>query len=118
MGGTSTDSIYAIQHGGGINGFNTNILRTPSDKSLIVLLNNTGGAPLSNITNAILGIINNKTYSMPKKSVADAMLTVIEAKGIDAGITHYNEIKDSELYNLEESDLNAMGYQLMGGLTI
>ncbi|WP_282148301.1 serine hydrolase [Algibacter lectus] len=116
--GTSTDSIYAIQHGGGINGFNTNILRTPSDKSLIVLLNNTGGAPLSNITNAILGIINNKTYSMPKKSVADAMLTVIEAKGTDAGITHYNEIKDSELYNLEESDLNAMGYQLMGSNNI
>ncbi|MWW23894.1 serine hydrolase [Algibacter lectus] len=116
--GTSTDSIYAIQHGGGINGFNTNILRTPSDKSLIVLLNNTGGAPLSNITNAILGIINNKTYSMPKKSVADAMLTVIEAEGIDAGITHYNKIKDSELYNLEESDLNAMGYQLMGSNNI
>ena len=111
--GTSKDSIYAIQHGGGVNGFNTNILRTPSDKSLIVLLNNTGGAPLSNITNAILGIINNKAYSMPKKSVADAVLAVIETEGIDAGITHYNEIKDSELYNLEESDLNAMGYKLM-----
>ncbi|WP_158851098.1 serine hydrolase [Algibacter sp. L1A34] len=112
--GTSKDSIYAIEHGGGINGFNTNILRTPSDKSLIVLLNNTGGAPLNSISNAILGIINNKAYSMPKKSVADAMLTVIEAEGIDAGITHYNEIKDSEFYNLEESDLNAMGYKLMG----
>ncbi|WP_405296947.1 serine hydrolase [Algibacter sp. Ld11] len=111
--GTSKDSIYAIQHGGGINGFNTNILRTPLDKSLIVLLNNTGGAPLNSISNAILGIINNKAYNMPKKSVADAVLTVIEAEGIDAGITHYNEIKNSKLYNLEESDLNTMGYTLM-----
>lgn len=112
--GKSKDSIYVIAHGGGINGFNTNIARTPSDKSLIVLLNNTGGAPLQNITKAILGIIHGKDYSMPKKSVADAFYTVIEAEGIDAGITHYNSIKTDETYNLSESEMNDMGYKLMG----
>ncbi|WP_396601299.1 serine hydrolase [Algibacter sp. R77976] len=111
--GKSKDSIYVIAHGGGINGFNTNIARTPSDKSLIVLLNNTGGAPLQSMTKAILGIINDKEYSMPKKSVADAVYDVIEIEGIDAGITHYKSIKANETYTLSESEMNDMGYKLM-----
>ncbi|AUP81208.1 serine hydrolase [Flavivirga eckloniae] len=112
--GKSTDSIYTIGHGGGINGFNTNISRATSDKSLVVLLNNTGGAPLNQITRAIRGIMYGKAYDLPKKSVANAVLNVIQDKGIDAGITHYKTIKDSETYNLSEREMNGIGYQLMG----
>ncbi|WP_303315222.1 serine hydrolase [Flavivirga abyssicola] len=111
--GKSADSIYTIGHGGGINGFNTNISRAPSDKSLIVLLNNTGRAPLNQMTRAIRGIIHGKEYNMPKKSVADDLLAVIEEKGIDAGITHYNAIKNSKNYDLRENEMNGIGYQLM-----
>jgi len=112
--GKTTDSIYAIGHGGGINGFNTNISRTTSNHSLVVLLNNTGGAPLNEMTRAIRGIMHGKEYDMPKKSVADAVLAVIKGKGIDAGILEYNSIKDSEAYSLSEREMNAIGYQLMG----
>lgn len=112
--GKSMDSIYAIGHGGGINGFNTNISRTTSNNSLIVLLNNTGGAPLNDMTTAIRGILHGKEYDMPKKSVADVVLTVIEDKGIDAGILQYKSIKDSESYSLSEREMNAIGYQLIG----
>ncbi len=112
--GKSTDSIYTIGHGGGINGFNTNISRVPSDKSLIVLLNNTGGAPLNQITNAIQAIIYGKDYDLPKKSVAKDLLGVIEKEGIGAGIAHYNTIKDSKAYDLNEREMNGIGYQLMG----
>lgn len=111
--GSSTDSIYAIGHGGGINGFNTNISRTTSNKSMIVLLNNTGGAPLNEMTRAIRGIMHGTTYDMPKKSVADAIWAVIEGKGIDAGIAHYKSIKDAEGYDLSEREMNVIGYQLM-----
>ncbi len=111
--GKSTDSIYTIGHGGGINGFNTNISRAPSDKSLVVLLNNTGGAPLNQMTRAIRGILYGKDYSRPKKSVANALLAVIQDKGIEAGLAHYNTIKDSENYELIEREMNTVGYQLM-----
>ena len=111
--GTSTDSIYTIGHGGGINGFNTNISRATSDKSLVVLLNNTGGAPLNAMTTAIRGIMNGKAYELPKKPVADEVLAVIESKGIDAGIARYHTIKDADAYSSSERDMNAMGYQLM-----
>ena len=112
--GQSTDSIYTIGHGGGINGFNTNISRATSDNSLIVLLNNTGRAALNDITNAIRGIMHGKKYAMPKKSVAESIRNVIENKGIAAGISHFNNIKDSETYSLKEEEMNTMGYQLMG----
>lgn len=111
--GKSKDSIYTIGHGGGINGFNTNISRAPSDRSVVVLLNNTGGAPLNRITRAIRGIMYGKGYSLPKKSVATEVLAVINEKGIDAGISYYNTIKDSKAYELRERDMNSMGYQLM-----
>jgi tetratricopeptide (TPR) repeat protein len=63
---------------------------------------------------AIRGIMYGKDYDMPKKSIADTVLVVIEEKGIDAGISHYNNIKDSEAYSLSEREMNAIGYQLMG----
>ena len=112
--GNTDDSVEAIAHGGGINGFNTNISRVTSDKSLVVLLNNTGGAALNEITKAIRGILYNKTYDFPKKSVANELLSVIQEKGIKAGIAHFNTIKDNDVFDLNEGEMNNIGYKLMG----
>lgn len=112
--GNTEEQVDAISHGGGINGFNTNISRVTSDKSLVVLLNNTGGAPLNEITRAIRGILYDTTYDLPKKSVANEVLGIITEKGIQAGVAHFNTIKDNEAYNLSEGEMNAIGYQLMG----
>jgi len=112
--GSSKDSIYTIGHDGSINGFNTNISRATSDKSLVVLLNNTGYAPLYEMTRAIRGIMYGKEYHIPKQTVADVVLAVIEEKGIDEAISKYHSIKDSETYSLSARDMNEMGYLLMG----
>lgn len=112
--GNTTDSIYTISHGGGINGFNTNISRSPSDKTLIVLLNNTGGAPLNQMTQSIRAILKGKTYDLPKQSVAYDVLGVIEREGIEAGTAHYHKIKESDEYDLNENEMNQIGYKLMG----
>lgn len=111
--GKSTDSIYAVGHGGGINGFNTNISRTTSDKSLIVLLNNTGRAPLNEMTRAILGIMHGKDYDMPKKSVAYSLLEVLKKEGITKALSYYQEVKGSSDYNLNEGEMNYAGYQML-----
>lgn len=111
--GKSTDTIKTISHGGGIFGFNTIISRTPSNKSLITILNNTGGAPLNEMTVAIRGILHGKEYAMPKKSVANEVLAVIEEKGIEAGIATYHSIKESEDYTLSETEMNDVGYKLI-----
>ena len=116
--GNTTDSITVISHGGGINGFNTNISRLPSNKSLVVLLNNTGGAPLGEMTRSIIGIMHGKTYDIPKKSLAYDFLNVIKSKGIKAGLAYYNTNKEGDNFELNENEMNQIGYQLMGNGTV
>jgi CubicO group peptidase (beta-lactamase class C family) len=111
--GNTEERIETISHGGGVNGFNTLITRAPSDKSLIVLLNNTGGAPLNAMAKAIRGIMYDKPYDFPKKSVANAMYDEIVSNGIVTALVRYNAIKSSSDYDLDESDMNAMGYKLL-----
>lgn len=112
--GNTTDSIYTISHGGGINGFNTIISRAPSDKSLVVLLNNTGSAPLNQMTRSIRAILKGKTYTLPRKSGAYEVLAVIQKDGIEKGEAHYQKIKEDDGYDLNENQMNEIGYLLLG----
>lgn len=111
--GNTTERKETVGHEGGINGFNTQLTRIPSDRSFIVLLNNTGGAPLNEMTNAIAAILYDKTYDLPKRSLAYSLADRIEKDGIPATLVYYNEIKDSNGYYLNENEMNATGYQLL-----
>ncbi len=111
--GNTEESIYVHTHGGGINGFNTNISRAPENKTLIVLLNNTGGAPLNQMTEGIRGILAGKTYDFPKKSAADSLLVVMEQEGMKAAKKFFKSIKDSDGLYLSEREMNNTGYSLM-----
>jgi tetratricopeptide (TPR) repeat protein len=86
------------------------------DKNLIVLLNNTGGAPLEEMSTAIAGILYDKPYAPPKKSLAEALMTTIVEKDLAAAIQKYHDLKEHEAsgYNFGEGQLNQLGYQLLG----
>ena len=111
--GNTKDSMQIIGHGGGINGFNTLITRIPSEKSAIILLNNTGGAPLEDITVSISGILHGKTYDLPKQSLADLVFNEIMDKDLKAGLAFYEKNKVSKEYSNSESAMNSMGYSLL-----
>jgi CubicO group peptidase (beta-lactamase class C family) len=111
--GNTAERIATIGHGGGINGFNTQLTRIPSDKSFIVLLNNTGGSPLYEMTNAIAAIIYDKSYNLPKRSVAFSLADRIEKDGVPAGLEYYKGIKDSTGYYLDEHEMNRTGYEFL-----
>jgi CubicO group peptidase (beta-lactamase class C family) len=113
--GSSSDTVSIIQHGGTINGFNSLICRVPGEKQLIVLLNNTGGAPLGSIMRGILGILYDRPYSPPKKSVADGLFAKMEEKGIAKGIEFYREMREkrADEFSLVESEMNLTGYEFM-----
>jgi CubicO group peptidase (beta-lactamase class C family) len=111
--GNTNDYIQVIEHDGVINGFNTLILRIPSSRSSIILLNNTGGAPLHPLSEAINGILNNQPYDLPKKSVAHSLFKKIKAEGLNKGLTFYESVKDVKEYILHEHEMNLMGYELL-----
>jgi len=111
--GNTENKVDIFQHSGGINGFNTLITRIPSDKSMIVLLSNTGGAPLNEMTEALYGILKGENYDLPKKSLAAALQNNIDKEGIEAGIAHFATLKKDEEYDLNEGEINRLGYQYL-----
>lgn len=113
--GNTSETIETIQHGGGINGFNTVICRVPGDRNLIVLLNNTGGAPLGAMVQAILGILYDKPFNLPQKSVADLLFATMLDRGIPAGLEAYKEMRSKHAAELSliESEMNIKGYDFI-----
>jgi CubicO group peptidase (beta-lactamase class C family) len=112
--GVSQDSVFAVGHGGSINGFNSLITRIPESKSLIVLLNNTGAAPLASMERSILGILYGKPYAPAKRSVADVLQETIRKSGIEAAIRWFDGLKDKkDEYSLSENQINSLGYEYL-----
>lgn len=105
--------VKIVEHGGGINGFNTIISRIPADKDLIVLLNNTGGTVLGEMNTAIRAILYNQPFNQPKKSLAFELLDVFSNQGLTAGTDTYKKLKNDPTYGIKESDMNQVGYQLL-----
>jgi CubicO group peptidase (beta-lactamase class C family) len=109
----SNNKLKMIEHGGGINGFNTIISRIPADKNLVVLLNNTGQALLNEMSKAINGILYNMPYDLPKKSIATALLSTLQTKGIPSLQEELTKLKKDSNYSLKENEINSIGYQLL-----
>ena len=114
--GRSTDAIPAISHGGGINGFNTTIVRLVDDRHLIVLLNNAGGAKLDEMSRNIAAILYGKPYDLPRRSTAEALAKTILEKDVATAIKQYHDLKATQpdVYDFSESELNLLGYRLLG----
>ena len=56
-----------IGHGGGIHGFNSNMVSIPEDNTCIILLANVSSPHLDKITKSILAILYDKPYELPKE---------------------------------------------------
>ncbi|MBD3223682.1 MAG: serine hydrolase [Caldithrix sp.] len=112
----SRDSVLTISHGGGINGFNTLILRLVKDKHLIVLFNNTGPTKLGEMGKSIINILYDRPYNPPKRSLAEKLAKTIAEKDLQAAIDQYHDLKKNhaDKYDLSETELNRLGYRLLG----
>ncbi|MGI8897032.1 MAG: serine hydrolase [Pyrinomonadaceae bacterium] len=114
--GTGTESVPKIKHGGGINGFNTVIVRFPAQKHLIAMLDNTSqGRSLEQLERELTNILYNQPYNLPKMSVAEVLFKTIGEKGIEAGLVQYRDLKtrQANVYDFSEPELNRLGYQLL-----
>lgn len=114
--GNGAPAVERIMHGGGINGFNTLIIRYPQQKHLIVLLDNTSqGESLDRLQDTITKILFNQPYTMPKQSIVDLLQQTITEKGLDTALAHYRDLKakQSEVYDFSEPELNRLGYRLL-----
>ncbi|AKD58669.1 beta-lactamase [Spirosoma radiotolerans] len=111
--GERKDSLLLIEHGGGINGFNTLISRLPQDKQLVVLLNNTGRAPLDAMRQNILRILYDQPVQAPKKPVTDLLRQSISTESIAGAQQKFAAWKADKAYSVNEDELNSLGYELL-----
>jgi CubicO group peptidase (beta-lactamase class C family) len=113
--GTQGEPILMIQHGGGINGFNTLIMRFPDSKNLIVLLNNTGGTKLGEMSQKISAILFGKPYTAPLRDIAETLFNTVIENDVQTAIKRYRELKatQQDAYDFSEPQLNDLGYRLM-----
>ena len=114
--GTGPDTVSKIGHNGGINGFNTLIVRYPVEKHLIVLLDNTSqGENLDRLEQELSNILYNQPFNLPRMPVAEVLQKTIAEKGIEAAIAQYRELKTQQAgsYDIGEAELNRLGYQLL-----
>lgn len=109
--------VPVIQHNGGINGFNTVIVRMTNDKRLIVLLDNAeDGQYLDRISLGIMSILYDQPVDSPKRSIANELLNTITEKDVASAITQYRALKagpTANEYDFGEAELNRLGYQLL-----
>ncbi|MDH4272406.1 MAG: serine hydrolase [Candidatus Aminicenantes bacterium] len=112
----SKREVALISHSGGINGFNTLIERYVDDKQLIVLLNNTGGTSLREMSTSICRILYDEPFDPPKKSIARTLIETMRKKDLDTAIRQYHELKKTRPseFDLRPVELNGLGYALFG----
>jgi CubicO group peptidase (beta-lactamase class C family) len=108
--GNSGEEVATVQHSGGINGFRSIITRMPGDGSCIVLLSNFEFAPLYEINRALWGILYDKEFEMPKKSLAESFKEYADSKGFEKAIQFLKENQNNPEYYLNEQELNMEGY--------
>lgn len=111
--GQLKDSIEVMAHQGAVNGFTTSLIRIPKSKQLVVLLDNTGSSNLVAMQNDILRILYNQPFDLPKVSVAYVLGNAIQNNSLAAALNQYEKIKKQPAYDLNEADINQMGYNLI-----
>ncbi len=107
------DGVTTIEHGGGINGFNTIISRSPEMKRLIVLLNNTGAAPLDAMIAGIRAILDGKTAQMPKEPGAAELMKTYQASGLEAAMHEAGEMRSGSRYDAGEGEMERFAGRLL-----
>lgn len=110
----NSQPVYS--HAGRYGGFNTYIKRFPNERTSIIFLTNHGFRNMSEIGSAIIAILHDRPYTLPKLSVAESMYQLIRKSSVSDAIHRYRELRQAASidYDFDESELNELGYELMG----
>ena|SRR3989441_135057 len=113
---TEKDGDRFVWHTGNTGQFRAFIGRRLGERLLVAILTNNGNSRRPEIFEAIVNILHDKPYKMPKLSVGMKIADVIKSRGVEAGIQEYHRLKATqpETFDFSETELNSLGYQLLG----
>lgn len=103
-----------MRHGGGINGFNTLIVRIPADGHLVVLLNNTGGTRLGEMYRGIVDVLYGRQPAAPEPPLAPVLYREIGTDGTEVALERLQRRVETGAVEADEAEINRLGYALLG----
>ena len=111
------DGSEYLWHTGSNAGFRAFIGRRLADRVTVIMLTNKGNSKRQDINTAIQEILAGKPYVLPRQSGAENLYKVIHDSGIQAALQTYDALKNgrNSNYDLGETELNSLGYQLLYG---
>ena len=110
--GQGGDGKY-VWHQGNQAGFRAFIERRLKERVSVIMLTNRGSTKRQEINAAIQNVLAGRPYVLPRQSGAERLYKVIHESGIAAALTAYGQLKGSFDYDVGESELNTLGYQLL-----
>ncbi len=108
--------VNTVSHDGGINGFNSTIVRFPDTQDLIALLDNTSrGDRIDDLARGIADILHDVTPPQPRFSLVDELMKTLSTENGKQAVARYRELKANApaQYDFREPELNRLGYQLL-----
>jgi CubicO group peptidase (beta-lactamase class C family) len=110
--GSDGANMY-VWHTGSHAGFRAFIERRLNQRLTVIMLTNMGNSKRQEINSAIQNILAGKPYLLPKQSGAQQLYRTIRESGIEKALQQYKALKRRNDYDLGESELNSLGYQLL-----
>ena len=83
------DTVAVQQHGGGINGFRTFLLRAPKDHHLVVVLDNEGGPKVSQLSADLLKVLYRQPATGPKPEPVAPKAIAVDAATLAGYVGKY-----------------------------
>jgi CubicO group peptidase (beta-lactamase class C family) len=104
-----------VWHTGSHAGFRAFIERRLTKRVTVIMLTNKGNSKRLDINVAVQSILADKPYVLPKQSGAEKLYRTIHESGIQAAMRMFDSLKNKKdaNYDLGESELNTLGYQLL-----
>jgi CubicO group peptidase (beta-lactamase class C family) len=104
-----------VWHTGSHAGFRAFIERRLNQQLTVIMLTNMGNSKRLEINSAIQNILAGQPYILPKQSGAQELYRTIHESGIEKALQRYEVLKRGNEYDLGESELNSLGYQVLYG---
>lgn len=104
-----------LTHSGEFVGFSNAFFSDLNSRSSIIMLSNNSSENRPQLNSAMVRILYNMPYELPKINIAKVISEVLLKKDIETAIKKYNKLKseDSDLYDFTEKQLNRLGYDLL-----
>jgi CubicO group peptidase (beta-lactamase class C family) len=103
-------------HGGADEGFQALLVAfADTGQGAALMANSDNGGRLMNLVAASVAREYEWKYSGPRPGAGEAMRALIDARGVDAAVAQYRELRRSrpDAYGYGEFQLNAVGYELV-----